>query len=69
DGEIVGRTTSGMWSYVMGTCLAMGYLEHPDGVTKEFLESGTFEIEVAGERIPANAQFGSFYPASTRVKM
>ncbi|MBT8201268.1 MAG: FAD-dependent oxidoreductase [Acidimicrobiia bacterium] len=69
DGEIVGRTTSGMWSYVMDTCLAMGYLEHPDGVTKEFLESGTFEIEVAGERIPANAQFGSFYPASTRVKM
>ncbi len=69
DGDIVGRTTSGMWSYVMDTCLAMGYLEHRGGVTKEFLEAGTFEIEVAGERIPANAQFGSFYPGSTRVKM
>ncbi len=69
DGDIVGRTTSGMWSYVMDTCLAMGYLEHRGGVTKEFLEAGTFEIEVAGERIPANAQYGSFYPGSTRVKM
>jgi len=31
DGELVGRTSSGMWSYVEDRCLAMGYLNHPDG--------------------------------------
>jgi 4-methylaminobutanoate oxidase (formaldehyde-forming) len=69
DGSIVGRTSSGMFSYVKQSCLAMGYINHPDGVTRDYLESGAFEIEVAGELIPATAQFGSFYPASSRVKM
>ena len=30
NGELVGRTTSGMWSYVEGRCLAMGYLTPAD---------------------------------------
>ncbi len=70
DGELVGRTSSGMWSYVEDRCLAMGYLEHPDGVTAEWLEAGSFQIEVATERIPATASIRSFYdPKSERVRM
>jgi len=70
DGEIVGRTSSGMWSYVADRCLAMGYLANPDGVTKDWLDAGDFEIEVATERIPATASIRSFYdPQNERVKM
>ena len=69
DGVLVGRTSSGMWSYVEDRCLAMGYLNNVDGVTKDWIEAGTFEIEVANKRIPATASLRSFYdPANTRVR-
>ncbi len=70
DGALVGRTSSGMWSYVEDRCLAMGYLNHPGGVTRDWLNAGTFEIEVATERIPATASIRSFYdPRSERVRL
>lgn len=70
DGEIVGRTTGGMFSYVEGKALAMGYLNNPDGVTKEWMESGEFEIEVATVAIPATPSIRSFYdPRNERVKV
>ena len=70
DGVLVGRTSSGMWSYTEDRCLAMGYVEHADGVTKEWLDSGSFEIEVALERIPATASIRSFYdPTNARVRL
>jgi 4-methylaminobutanoate oxidase (formaldehyde-forming) len=47
----------------------MGYLRAADGVTKDFVEAGSYEIEVAAERIPAKAQLAAFYdPKMTRVK-
>lgn len=70
DGDLVGRTTSGMWSYVEGRSLAMGYLIHSGGVTRDWLDAGSFEIEVATERIPATSSIRSFYdPRSERVRM
>jgi 4-methylaminobutanoate oxidase (formaldehyde-forming) len=70
DGELVGRTSSGMWSYVEDRCLAMGYLNHVGSVTSDWLDAGTFEIEVATERIPATASIRSFYdPGNERVRL
>jgi glycine cleavage system aminomethyltransferase T/glycine/D-amino acid oxidase-like deaminating enzyme len=72
DGEIVGRTSSGMWSYVEGAALAMGYVERPDGgaVDQAWLDSGSFDIEVATVRVPATASIRSFYdPKHERVRM
>ncbi|MBT8240052.1 MAG: FAD-dependent oxidoreductase [Acidimicrobiia bacterium] len=70
DGVFVGRTSSGMWSYVEDRCLAMGYLNHLGGVTRDWVEAGSFEIEVAMERIPATASIRSFYdPMNQRVRM
>ena len=69
-GKIVGRTSSGMWSYVENRCLAMGYLEHAGGVTRDWIDAGEFEIEVATERIPATASLRSFYDqGNERVRM
>ena len=70
DGELVGRTSSGMWSYVEDRSLAMGYLINADGVTKVWLEEGSFEIEVATDRIAATPSIRSFYdPRNERVRV
>jgi 4-methylaminobutanoate oxidase (formaldehyde-forming) len=72
NGELVGRTSSGMWSYVEGAALAMGYLvrDGGEGVTRAWLDDGDFEIEVATVRIPATPSIRSFYdPQNQRVRM
>ncbi len=70
DGRMVGRTTSGMWSYTQDRCLAMGYVSDDDGVDREWIDAGSFEIEVAAVRVPATASIRSFYdPRSERVRM
>ena len=53
DGKLVGRTTSGMFGHTVGKSLALGYVP----VEKE----GRYEIEVAGERISAEATLKPFY--------
>ena len=68
--KIVGDLTSGMYGHTIETCLGMGYVSYEDGVSKDFLESSTFEIEVAGERHRARASLRAFYdPKSERVRM
>ena len=62
--KIVGDLTSGMYGHSIGACLGMGYVENEGGVTREFVESGSFEIEVAGERFPARASLRGFYDPS-----
>ena len=70
NNKIVGDLTSGMYGHTIGTCLGMGYVSHEDGVSKEFLESSVFEIEVAGERYSARPSLRAFYdPKSKRVRM
>ena len=77
NGVVVGRTTGGMWSYTEGRCLAMGYLSPPeddpdraDGVTKTWLEAGSFEIEVATVKVAATPSIRSFYdPKNERVRL
>ena len=67
NGALVGRTTSGMYGHTFGACLAMGYLLHEGGVTPAWIESGTFDIEVAGVPVAATARLRPFYRARTRT--
>ena len=69
DGKQVGYLTSGMYGHTIGRALGMGYVNHPEGVTPEFVKEGTYEIEVAGVRYAADAALAPFYdPKSERVK-
>ncbi|MGY4167701.1 GcvT family protein [Bradyrhizobium sp. USDA 4529] len=70
DGELVGRITSGMFGHTIGTCLGLGYVANSSGIVDtSFLETGKFEVEVAGVRIPAYASLRPFYdPSNSRVK-
>jgi len=72
--EIVGYITSGMFGHALGASLGMGYVEHEDEINgvvdADFINSGTYEIEVACKRIPATASLKPFYdPKSERVKI
>jgi glycine cleavage system T protein len=69
-GAIVGETTSGMFGHTLGQSLGMGYVTNSDGIADAaFVDDGTYEIEVAGQRIPATASLQPFYdPKSIRVK-
>ncbi len=70
NGAIVGRTSSAMYGHTLGGCIAMGYLTCPDGVTADWLEAGSYEIEIANVRIAAGHSLRSFYdPKNERVRM
>lgn len=70
DGAIVGRISSGMFGHTVGKSLGMGYVANPDGLAdKDYILRGSYEIEVAGVRVPADASLNGWYdPASLRVK-
>jgi len=70
DGKTVGYIRSGAYGHTVGGPMGLGYVEHEEGVTVEFIKSGKFEILVAGERIPAKASLRSMYdPKNLRVRM
>ncbi len=68
DGEIVGYLTSGMFGHTVGAAIGMGYVGREAGVTREWIETGRYEIEVAGKAWPARASLRPFYdPGRERV--
>ncbi len=70
--ELVGYITSGMYGHTIGAAIGMGYVTREDGatVTRKYINSGTYEIEVSNERIAARASLRPFYdPKSLRTKM
>ena len=70
DGELVGTTTGGMWSYTEDKCLTMGYVNNKDGVSKSWIESGNWEIEIATHRLDVTPSIKSFYdPNKEKIRI
>ncbi|SVB71892.1 uncharacterized protein METZ01_LOCUS224746, partial [marine metagenome] len=70
NGERVGWLTSGGFGYTVGQGIGIGYVRNEDGVDRDFLLSGDYELEVACERVPAKLSLQPAYdPKSERVKM
>lgn len=69
NGERVGWLTSGGYGYTVEKSIGYGYVRHPDGVTRDFVESGSYELEVGTERVACEVHMTPLYdPAMTRVK-
>jgi 4-methylaminobutanoate oxidase (formaldehyde-forming) len=69
DGEMVGYTSSAMYGHTLGGAVALGYVNHPEGVDAAFIKGGRYEIEVAGRRYPATASLQPMYdPKSQRIR-
>ncbi|MBM7066801.1 FAD-dependent oxidoreductase [Actibacterium sp. 188UL27-1] len=69
DGETVGYLTSGAYGHALGGAMGMGYVPCPGEKPADILAS-TFEIDVAGTRVMAEASLKPMYdPKSERVKV
>ena len=52
NGERVGWLASAGWGYTLQTNIGMGYVRRADGLSEEWLRAGSYELEVASERLP-----------------
>ena len=69
DGRIVGSTTSGAWGHRVERSLGLGYVHNPEGVVPDWLNSASWEVELAWERHPVKVQLQPFYdPTGERIK-
>jgi sarcosine dehydrogenase len=69
DGRLVGWVSSAGFGHTLGTAVAMGYVRDAERVDAAFIESGVYEIEIAGERMRARAHLRAPYdPAGARVR-
>ena len=65
NGERVGFTTSSGYGHTLGACVALGYVEHAGGVTRDFIDSGEYQIEQANRTYGARASLTPMYNSKT----
>ncbi len=66
DDARVGWLASAGWGYTPETNIGMGYVRNKSGVNRAYLESGNYELEVAGERIPCTIHLDPLYDPGMR---
>jgi 4-methylaminobutanoate oxidase (formaldehyde-forming) len=69
DGATVGYLTSGNYGHTLGGSVGLGYVRCEDGVDRDFIASGNWQIDVAGVPITAKASLRALYdPKGERTK-
>jgi heterotetrameric sarcosine oxidase gamma subunit len=69
DGKIVGYLQTGAYGFTLGGAIGMGFVHHEADASIEFINSGTYEIDIAGDLYPARASLRPLYdPLNTRVR-
>jgi len=69
NNERVGWLSSAGWGYTANTNIGLGYVRSASGVDKAYLQAGTYELEVAGERLPCELQLQALYdPKMLKLK-
>lgn len=69
DGDVVGHLSSGVYGHHIGAAMGMGYVSCQGESVADVLAS-TYEIDVMGTRVKAEASLRPFYdPKSDRVKV
>ena len=58
DGQRVGWLSSAGWGYTVGKNIGFGYVRNADGVDDAMLTSGSYELEVAAERVACQLHLG-----------
>jgi 4-methylaminobutanoate oxidase (formaldehyde-forming) len=65
----VGWLTSGGFGYTIERSIGYGYVRNPDGLTRDWVLAGAYELEVGGERVSAELSLQPLYdPTNSRVK-
>jgi len=70
NGVAVGEVRSAAYGHTLNASVALVQMDHAEGVTKDFIESGDYEVDLAGELFKATAHIRTPYdPKSERPKM
>jgi 4-methylaminobutanoate oxidase (formaldehyde-forming) len=68
DDQPLGYTTSAAYGHAVGGAVALGYARNPEGVSADWLQAGTYAVEVNGDRFAVEASLKPFYdPDRSRV--
>ena len=70
-GRAVGQVTSAAWGETLGCCVGLGYVADRDSGTTstDWLRSGSFEVDVAGDRYPVQVGRRPPYdPDGTKIR-
>ena len=69
NGERCGWLSSGGYGHTLGQSIGMGYVRASDVIDRDYVLDGTYELEVATERVPAKVTLNPLYdPKMVRVK-
>ena len=69
DGEPVGWLSSAGYGHSVNKWIGYGYVRNAQGVDKDYLQSGVYELEIATERVPAQLQLGPLVdPKGLRIR-
>jgi sarcosine dehydrogenase len=69
NGEFAGYLTSGGYGYSIAKPIGYGYVRNPNGITSDYLLSGTYELVIANEAKKATISLEPFVdPANMKVK-
>jgi glycine cleavage system aminomethyltransferase T len=70
DGTLAGYISSGNYGHHLGAAIGLGYVACAPGEAEAALLASSYEIEVAGMRLPATASLKPLYdPRSERVRL
>ncbi len=69
DGQRVGWLASAGWGYTLAKNIGYGYVRRAEGVADDYLYGGSYELEVATERVPCRIERETLYdPKNLRVR-
>jgi glycine cleavage system aminomethyltransferase T len=69
DGEVVGYVRAASYGWTLGAAVGLAFVTSDGAVTKDWLEGGTWEVDIAGERFAAEVSLRPMYdPTSARVR-
>jgi 4-methylaminobutanoate oxidase (formaldehyde-forming) len=69
DGDVVGYVRAASYGWTLGASVGLAFVTADERVTKDWLEAGAWEVDVAGERYAAEVSLRPMYdPTSARVR-
>ena len=70
NGELAGYLSAGAYGHTLGGAVGLGHVENETGVSADYVNRGTYELQIAGVRYPAKASLRPMYdPQNKRVRL
>ena len=61
NGQQVGWLSSGGYGYTIGKSIGYGYIRSKEIIDKDFVNNGSYELEIATTKIPCQVHLSSLY--------